>query len=230
MCKNKSVGFTLAEVLITLGIVGVVAAMTIPNLMNYYKAQKLRSQFLKSYSIVQQVFKQMEADDVSLNPRDYPSAPDTLFYKTFIKYLQAPIDCGNYYTKSKALPCYDFMGSSAHYKTLNGSADVPVSVFDAGQIVLQDGTLLLFNSDNYGFWVSVDLNGYNGKPNKFGYDLFTFEFQDGVLRTMGDISTKYQDMSIYCDKNSKHYFNGIACANKAKADTDYFKTIVKTYK
>lgn len=230
MYENKSVGFTLAEVLITLGIVGVVAAMTIPNLMSYYKAQKLRSQFLKSYSIVQQVFKQMEADDVSLDPKDYPSSPDTLFYKTFIKYLQAPIDCGNAYTKQKALPCYDFRDSSVSYKTLNNKKDVTWTVFDAGQIVLQDGTLLLFNSDGYGWWVSVDLNGFNGKPNRFGYDLFTFEFQDGVLRTMGDISTKYNNASIYCDKNSDNALNGIACAQKAKADTDYFKTLVKTYK
>ena len=34
--KNKK-GFTLAEVLITLGIIGVVAAMTMPSLINNYK-------------------------------------------------------------------------------------------------------------------------------------------------------------------------------------------------
>ena len=50
--------FTLAEVLITLGIIGIVAALTIPSLITNYKANKLRAQFLKSYSTVQQVFKQ----------------------------------------------------------------------------------------------------------------------------------------------------------------------------
>ncbi len=34
---KAKVGFTLAEVLITLGIIGVVAAMTIPTLMTHYK-------------------------------------------------------------------------------------------------------------------------------------------------------------------------------------------------
>lgn len=34
---KKSIAFTLAEVLITLGIIGVVAAMTIPNLITSYK-------------------------------------------------------------------------------------------------------------------------------------------------------------------------------------------------
>ena len=37
----KSLAFTLAEVLITLGIVGVVAAMTIPTLMHNYRAKEI---------------------------------------------------------------------------------------------------------------------------------------------------------------------------------------------
>ena len=61
----KKIAFTLAETLIVMGIIGVVAALTIPSLINNYKAQRLRTQFLKSYSTIQQVFKQMEADDVS---------------------------------------------------------------------------------------------------------------------------------------------------------------------
>ncbi len=36
----RKTGFTLAEVLITLGIIGVVAAMTIPTLMTNIKAAK----------------------------------------------------------------------------------------------------------------------------------------------------------------------------------------------
>lgn len=71
LLTNVQCGFTLAEILITLGIIGVVAAMTIPVLLTNYKANRLRTQFLKTYSVVQQVFKQMEADDVSTNPSDY---------------------------------------------------------------------------------------------------------------------------------------------------------------
>lgn len=43
MSKLKS-GFTLAEVLITLGIIGVVAAMTIPTIIANTNGQKYRSQ------------------------------------------------------------------------------------------------------------------------------------------------------------------------------------------
>ena len=41
---NKQFAFTLAEVLITLGIIGVVATLTIPSLINNYKAKRLHSQ------------------------------------------------------------------------------------------------------------------------------------------------------------------------------------------
>lgn len=43
----KKTGFTLAEVLITLGVIGVVAGMTIPVLMNYFQEQALLTQFNK---------------------------------------------------------------------------------------------------------------------------------------------------------------------------------------
>ena len=46
--------FTLAEVLITLGIIGIVAAMTIPNLMNNYtqkKHQHLEKSLCRIYTV-----------------------------------------------------------------------------------------------------------------------------------------------------------------------------------
>ena len=75
-------GFTLSEVLITLGIIGVVAALTIPGLITQYKAKRLHSQFMKSYSVIQQAFKQMSEDDVSIDPTTYKNRT---FYQTFMK-------------------------------------------------------------------------------------------------------------------------------------------------
>lgn len=43
-------GFTLAEVLITLGIIGVVAAMTIPTLMSTFAKQRTETQLKAFYS------------------------------------------------------------------------------------------------------------------------------------------------------------------------------------
>ncbi|MBP3848077.1 type II secretion system protein [bacterium] len=47
----KKSGFTLAEVLITLGIIGVVAAMTIPTLMMNYQKQVWESKLKKAFSV-----------------------------------------------------------------------------------------------------------------------------------------------------------------------------------
>lgn len=224
MKKNKA--FTLAEVLITLGIIGVVAAITIPGLIYNYKAHRLQSQFLKSYSTLQQVFKQMEADDISLDPSTYPTGT---FYKTFGKYLQAPTYC---YRNTKNSACHSGTSTGKQYKTYDGKATVAFNWFDDGQIALQDGTLIMF--ENYTninqLWLSVDLNGFNNPPNRWGYDLFTFEFLDGELRTMGDKQTKYNNQNLYCNPNISNTLNGAACANKAKTETDYFKRIIKNFK
>lgn len=227
--KRIKTGFTLAEVLITLGIVGVVAAITIPNLIANYKAQRLRSKFLKSYSTVQQVFKQMEADDVSLNPDDYGAST---FYRTFAGYLAGATLCSN--TREFQNPlCYNRNNQGADfYKGISGY------YLDDGIILLPDGTLLMFENTvktaNPYIFVTVDLNGVKNPPNMAGFDTFTFEFKEGVLRTMGDINTQFQG-DRYCDldkvKTTSHSSNyGIACAQKAKQDSEYFKTLVKKYK
>ena len=54
MHTTKRQGFTLAEVLITLGIIGVVAAMTIPTLISNTNGAKFRSQFKKTLSTLNQ--------------------------------------------------------------------------------------------------------------------------------------------------------------------------------
>lgn len=50
----KRQGFTLAEVLITLGIIGVVAAMTIPSLMNQTGGAEFKTGFKKAMSVINQ--------------------------------------------------------------------------------------------------------------------------------------------------------------------------------
>jgi len=58
---KKRFGFTLAEVLITLGIIGVVAAMTIPTLIANTNSAKFRSQFKKTLSTLNQAGLMAEA-------------------------------------------------------------------------------------------------------------------------------------------------------------------------
>ena len=58
---NKS-AFTLAEVLITLGIIGVVAAMTIPVLVQNHRKHVVETKLKKVYSLVNQAIKMSEAE------------------------------------------------------------------------------------------------------------------------------------------------------------------------
>ena len=55
-------GFTLAEVLITLGIIGVVTALTIPVLISLYQKNVLRNQFKAAYSTIQEAWRKAESD------------------------------------------------------------------------------------------------------------------------------------------------------------------------
>ncbi len=58
----KHVAFTLAEVLVTLGVIGIVAAMTIPNLVQSYKKKVVETRLLQFYSIMNQAVKLSEID------------------------------------------------------------------------------------------------------------------------------------------------------------------------
>ena len=60
--KHRKAAFTLAEVLITLGIIGIVAAMTLPTLIGKYKEKVRMEQFKVAYSLLQQMVLKVQAD------------------------------------------------------------------------------------------------------------------------------------------------------------------------
>ena len=225
--KRLMKGFTLAEVLITLGIIGVVAAITIPGLINNYKAERLHSKFLKTYSLLQQVFKQMQADEIPLDPASYPGATNP-FYKTFLKYLNGTVNCGRLGYSSdydiRTAPCY--YTRAYKYKDLSGKSTIAEVRLDDGQLVLPDGTILFFENYTNGIWISADLNGLDA-PNRWGIDLFTFQFIEEELRTMGSSGTLYENTDTYCNYSKTSSLNGIACAHKAKEDSSYFKRAIR---
>src|SRR5574344_1609757 len=93
LCKrffNKYLGnsqrytaFTLAEVLITLGIIGVVAAMTILTLISNTQKHDTVVKLKKSYTILAQAIKLAEIDNGSVSSWDYSNAQN--FYTTYLK-------------------------------------------------------------------------------------------------------------------------------------------------
>ena len=60
--RGKETGFTLAEVLITLGIIGIVAALTFPSIIGYYQKKVLQEQFKVAYSMLSQLLLKSEVD------------------------------------------------------------------------------------------------------------------------------------------------------------------------
>lgn len=228
MSQNKKRALTLAEVLITLGVIGVVVAITIPSLIANYKAHQLRTQFLKSYSTIQQVFRQMQYDEISLDPDDYAHAS---YYKIFAKYLTGVTDCGNY-----GVSCFGKELRNKNYNNIKNKWDGSFSgLLDDGVLLLQDGSVYMFDNcpwctDNPPILINVDLNGFNSPPNRFGYDVFTFQLIDENIKTMGDIGTLYPDTEKYCSLSSNGSLNGISCAAKARSDADYFKWAVRNLK
>lgn len=79
-------GFTLAEVLITLGIIGVVSAMTIPTLIQSYKNRIVETRLQKVYSVMNQAIQRAEAEYGAKELWDFS---DVNFYdKYFAPYLK----------------------------------------------------------------------------------------------------------------------------------------------
>lgn len=80
-CHNKKSAFTLAEVLITLGIIGVVAALTITSLVTRYQKKQTVVQLKKAYSRLLNAFETAEAEYGPIS-----SWPETYINNTFEEY------------------------------------------------------------------------------------------------------------------------------------------------
>jgi prepilin-type N-terminal cleavage/methylation domain-containing protein len=94
--------FTLAEVLITLGIIGVVAALTMPSLIINYKKRTTVTQIKKFYTNINQVLKLSEIDNGSADTWDISSGREG--YNTVLAFYNKYFS--KYMTKTKEVkPC-----------------------------------------------------------------------------------------------------------------------------
>lgn len=186
--KNKNIAFTLAEVLITLGIVGIVAAITIPTLMTKINEKVHRAQLQKVVSTLNQALKMVYNNTDTIYECYYRAgAPHTitecnLLDKELEKVLKISHICENNAYKKGCIPKYK--GNDTILKEYNGN-DYDLSFAGANcaawfennilnnqkTIVLQDGTIIGQYFNNMPLYIYVDVNGAKG-PNKWGYDLF----------------------------------------------------------
>ncbi len=173
--KNKPVkAFTLAEVLITLGIIGVVASLTIPSLLaNSQKKQTVES-LKKTFSIFSSAFKASQAENgFDLGVQTYATDADkeSFIQNYLLKYLKIEKYCGNIENNQE---CF-----IPEIKDLKGTKNTNYSNYNLKfyNFVLADGTSVKA-------WVStsginsgadivllVDINGFK-KPNVLGKDIF----------------------------------------------------------
>lgn len=152
--------FTLAEVLITLGIIGVVAALTLPALIQNYKRQEASTRIKKFYSVMSQAVNMSIANNGEVtswtkiaedhsNDANYNNAQNA--YDFFMTYL-AP------YIK------YLSIDKTTKGEEENKEYEVKVVFNDSSIAYLHNGACLD---------ISFDYNGTK-LPNTFGKDKFTF--------------------------------------------------------
>ncbi len=235
---SKKAAFTLAEVLITLGIIGIVAAMTLPALVTNNRNKQLEAALKKDYSVISQAFDMYNA---KVGERITPSTISGGTLKTkILPYFKIARDCGKGSETTAAqlektcIPNYINTGSteknSTTYKNFTGKNYMSLGKFDDGQFVLADGALVLLENNTPGqLFISVDVNGYGKLPNRLGQDLFMFEIDEkGALRPMGSAGTYYYDEADeYCSKTSSDPMNGAGCTYKALNEKDYFNKLPK---
>ena len=149
-----------------------------------------------------------------------------------IKYFNVLQDCGMGYGDDSA--CIknsdDTDKQSNIYKNFTGNNSITLGYFDDGQFVLTDGSLILINNLAWHpdeLFISVDVNGYNKRPNRLGQDLFMFQINEvGKLLPMGAKGTKfYSENDIYCSKASSDKNNGAGCTYKALSDPTFWKSL-----
>ena len=156
---NIKNGFTLAEVLITLVIIGVIAALTIPTMVNNLQRNELRSQFKKAVSLSSQAVQKMKTDYGDTIYTQGTSDLETYndFVEKFKSYFAIACD-GN--------TCVDL----DKYKTIKKTSAVS-SIYNYFKncFIAQDGMLFCFNRGGatHDMYVFIDVNGLK-KPNEIG--------------------------------------------------------------
>lgn len=167
---NKKTAFTLAEVLITLGIIGVVAALTIQTLVKNYQKKQTVTQLKKAYTSLTQAIQLATIDHGDIQGwelGEHQSAEATVDFMN--KYLVP-------YMKVSKNPETFSNGNwnVTRYYLNNGAGDYTEK---HARFYLLDGTSItgaVFNNDtNKRVYLYFDING-DKEPNRFGSDIFYY--------------------------------------------------------
>lgn len=153
---NKNFGFTLAEVLITLGIIGVVAALTIPTLMANHRKKVVETKLEKIYSVMNQA--------INLTNAEYGDVTNWI------------IDCGSSDSPTCSInEAENWFNSTIgkHLETLK-TGKTKNKTDDILLIYLKDGSILGVTNYIYDMVFYVNSDAISNKQSGKNYFLFRF--------------------------------------------------------
>jgi prepilin-type N-terminal cleavage/methylation domain-containing protein len=179
---TRAKAFTLAEVLITLGIIGIVAALTMPALIADYKEKAAVVKVKKAYNVLSNAYNLALMENGELNSWFTNMAisdsarrvNSPIFFEKIKPHLNIIKDCG---LNSGCL-------TPGTIHAMNGSnGDGPLDTNDRQyKFVLADGTLVSLTvyipgckTNEVCGAIGIDVDGLKG-PYAWGLDWFTFNF------------------------------------------------------
>ncbi len=186
--SRKRTAFTLAEVLITLGIIGIVAALTLPTLIANYRVSVLKNDFKKADTIIQQAIQKTvtEAGYDDITSFNIPGRHVTT--ENWAELQNQTVELNEYWLKqfsvTKAVTENELTKLKYSCSGLLGQGEF-CRYYDNNYVnkmyFLSNGMLISPLIPQYGginhpglIRVKFDTNGLKG-PNRFGYDIFIYE-------------------------------------------------------
>lgn len=171
MYNRKNLAFTLSEVLITLSIIGIIAVLTIPNLMGEYRKKVIETRLAKFYSVMNQAIIQSEADN---GPKEY--------WDDIGHGFVTDEDGNEDRTQSLSMNWYN-----KYLKNYLVVLDAKINTNNNGKVMLYfpDGSLCIFSSASFMFWpVANDFSDWDDESlttndnlkTLSGRKMFTFLF------------------------------------------------------
>lgn len=213
---NLKDAFTLAEVLITLGIIGVVAAITLPTLIANHREKETVSRIKKAYSTIQQAY--IRAVDENGSPENW----DLIDNRNPIGSTNMMNKLKPYLSITKTCVISDYSCWPKNIRYLNGTnLAFSDSEQKSTQAILSDGTMISVYvrdadcSENNGASkelsnvcgvFDIDING-KATPNQVGKDIFSFYITKYNIIPLGS-----QDDTDSFDRNCKKTSDGWGCA------------------
>lgn len=181
---RKRFGFTLAEVLLVLSVIGVVAALTIPTLIQKLSTDQYKVAYKKAFSVASQSYATAVTNNggTGFGPYNVSSTVEALKWDEFIKNLNIIKQCngntlGNCWSAQGVGPDTSASNGCANYKLANQNANKA--------IVTSDGMFwLAYGNPVTAATIAIDVNGAKG-PNQWGQDVFNIKLDDVSVSPYG---------------------------------------------